>query len=267
MTHTATRPVAGRINPTAILAIILISYFMILLDNSIIFTGLPSIQSSMGYSATGLSWVQDAYTLVFGGLLLLGARLGDIFGRRRVFVAGLAIFAIASFLVGVAPNGWWLIAARALQGVGAAVVAPASLSLLTASFPPGPERTRAVAWYGAAAGIGASLGLVIGGALADWVSWRAGFFINVPIGIAMIALAPRFIPGNRAQLRTFRCGGRCSRHTRDDRARLRHRQLGRSGVDLTDHRCDTGGRGDTTDLALPQRSESGAADHATEVVP
>ena len=194
MTHTASRPVAGRINPTAILAIILISYFMILLDNSIIFTGLPSIQSSMGYSATGLSWVQDAYTLVFGGLLLLGARLGDIFGRRRVFVAGLAIFAIASFLVGVAPNGWWLIAARALQGVGAAVVAPASLSLLTASFPPGPERTRAVAWYGAAAGIGASLGLVIGGALADWVSWRAGFFINVPIGIAMIALAPRFIP-------------------------------------------------------------------------
>lgn len=194
VTHIATRPVAGRINPTAILAIILISYFMILLDNSIIFTGLPSIQSSMGYSATGLSWVQDAYTLVFGGLLLLGARLGDIFGRRRVFVAGLAIFAIASFLVGVAPNGWWLIAARALQGVGAAVVAPASLSLLTASFPPGPERTRAVAWYGAAAGIGASLGLVIGGALADWVSWRAGFFINVPIGIAMIALAPRFIP-------------------------------------------------------------------------
>ncbi len=123
MTHTANRPVAGRINSTAILAIILISYFMILLDNSIIFTGLPSIQSSMGYSATGLSWVQDAYTLVFGGLLLLGARLGDIFGRRRVFVAGLAIFAIASFLVGVAPNGWWLIAARALQGVGAAVVA------------------------------------------------------------------------------------------------------------------------------------------------
>ena len=267
MTHTASRPVAGRINPTAILAIILISYFMILLDNSIIFTGLPSIQSSMGYSATGLSWVQDAYTLVFGGLLLLGARLGDIFGRRRVFVAGLAIFAIASFLVGVAPNGWWLIAARALQGVGAAVVAPASLSLLTASFPPGPERTRAVAWYGAAAGIGASLGLVIGGALADWVSWRAGFFINVPIGIAMIALAPRFIPETEPHSGRFDVGRRCSRHTRDDRDRLRHRQLGRSGVDLTDHRCDTGGRGDTTDLALPQRSESGAADHATEVVP
>ncbi|WP_415394834.1 MFS transporter [Rhodococcus globerulus] len=197
----------GRVNSTAILAIILISYFMILLDNSIIFTGLPSIAAEMGYSATGLSWVQDAYTLVFGGLLLLGARLGDIFGRRRVFVAGLAIFAAASFLVGVAPNGWWLIAARALQGVGAAVVAPASLSLLTASFPPGRERTRAVAWYGAAAGIGASLGLVIGGALADWVSWRAGFFINVPIGIAMIVLAPRFIPETNPSTGRFDVAG------------------------------------------------------------
>jgi EmrB/QacA subfamily drug resistance transporter len=138
--------------------------------------------------------VQDAYTLVFGGLLLLGARLGDILGRRRVFIAGLAVFALASLLVGVAPTGWWLIAARALQGVGAAVVAPSSLSLLTASFPEGRERTRAVAWYGAAAGIGASLGLVIGGALTTAVSWRAGFFINVPIGAAMILLAPRYIP-------------------------------------------------------------------------
>ncbi|RZL80484.1 MAG: MFS transporter [Rhodococcus sp. (in: high G+C Gram-positive bacteria)] len=187
-------PTTGRSHPTAILAIILISYFMILLDNSIIFTGLPNIQAELGYSATGLSWVQDAYTLVFGGLLLLGARLGDLFGRRRVFVAGLAVFAASSFLVGAAATDWWLIAARALQGVGAAVVAPASLSLLTASFPAGRERTRAVAWYGAAAGIGASIGLVIGGALADWVSWRAGFFINVPIGIAMIVLAPRFLP-------------------------------------------------------------------------
>lgn len=194
MTTTESNPATGSSHPTAILAIILVSYFMILLDNSIIFTGLPSIGAAMGYSTTGLSWVQDAYTLVFGGLLLLGARLGDILGRRRVFIAGLAVFALASLLVGVAPTGWWLIAARALQGVGAAVVAPSSLSLLTASFPEGRERTRAVAWYGAAAGIGASLGLVIGGALTAAVSWRAGFFINVPIGAAMILLAPRYIP-------------------------------------------------------------------------
>lgn len=187
-------PDDGPAHPRAILAVILVSYFMILLDNSIIFTALPTIGAAMHLSPSGLSWVQDAYTLVFGGLLLLGARLGDLLGRRRVFVAGLAVFATASLLVGAAPTGWFLIAARALQGIGAAVVAPSSLSLLTASFPEGRERTRAVAWYGAAAGIGASLGLVIGGALTSAVSWRAGFFINLPIGVAMIALAPRFLP-------------------------------------------------------------------------
>jgi MFS family permease len=142
-----------------------------------------------------LAWVQDAYTLVFGGLLLLGARAGDLLGQRRVFVFGLAVFAVASLMIGVAQTGWWLIAARALQGVGGAIVAPSALSLLTASFPEGRERAKAVALYGATAGIGASLGMVIGGALAEWVSWRAGFFLNVPIGAAMIVLlAPRFLP-------------------------------------------------------------------------
>jgi MFS family permease len=177
-----------------ILVVILLSYFMILLDNSIIFTGLPSIRTSLGFSASGLAWVSDAYTLVFGGLLLLGARAGDLLGRRRVFIFGLAVFSIASLLVGAAPTDWFAVAARAIQGVGAAVVAPSSLSLLTASFPVGKERSRAIALYGATAGIGASLGLVIGGALTTWVSWRIGFFINVPIGVAMICLAPRFLP-------------------------------------------------------------------------
>ncbi|UKA62347.1 MFS transporter [Arthrobacter sp. FW306-04-A] len=180
-------------HPGAILAIILVSYFMILLDNSVIFTALPSLQADLRLSTGELSWVQDAYTLVFGGLLLLGARAGDLLGRRRVFVFGLMVFSIASLLIGLAPAGWWAIGGRAVQGIGAAIVAPASLSLLTASFPEGRERTRAVALYGATAGIGASLGLVIGGALAHWISWRAGFFVNVPIGAAMIALAPRFI--------------------------------------------------------------------------
>jgi len=181
-------------HPAATLTIILVCYFMILLNNSVIFTALPSLKASLGLSAGQLSWVQDAYTLVFGGLLLLGARAGDLLGRRRVFVSGLAVFSVASLLVGVAPAGWWIIAARALQGVGAAIVAPSSLSLLTASFPEGRARTRAVAWYGATAGIGASLGLVIGGALAQWISWRAGFFVNLPIGAGMIALAPRYLP-------------------------------------------------------------------------
>lgn len=163
------------------------------MDNSVIFTALPSLQADLQLGTGELSWVQDAYTLVFGGLLLLGARAGDLLGRRRVFVFGLAVFSIASLLIGLAPAGWWAIAGRAVQGIGAAIVAPASLSLLTASFQEGRERTRAVALYGATAGIGASLGLVIGGALAHWISWRAGFFVNVPIGAAMITLAPRFL--------------------------------------------------------------------------
>ncbi|MDF2443639.1 MAG: hypothetical protein JWR01_1842, partial [Subtercola sp.] len=178
---------------TGILVIILVSYFMILLDNSIIFTGLPSIQATLHFSSTGLSWIQNAYTLTFGGLLLLAARAGDIVGRRRLFIIGLTIFTVASMAVGLSPNGAWMIGARALQGVGAAVVGPISLSLLTATFPAGRERNQAVAWYAATAGIGASLGMVIGGLFADLLSWRFGFFINVPIGIVMIILGVRYL--------------------------------------------------------------------------
>ena len=208
---TTTAASAGRVHPAAILAIILVSYFMIVLDNSIIFTGLPKIQEAMGLSATDLSWVQNAYTLVFGGLLLLAARAGDLLGRRRVFIAGLAVFALASFLVGAAPTGSWLVTARALQGIGAAVVAPSALSLLTANFPAGRERTRAVGYYGAVAGIGASLGLVVGGALADLLSWRAGFFINVPIGVAMMIATLKYVPESpRATGRFDLVGAVCS---------------------------------------------------------
>lgn len=178
----------------AILVIVLVSYFMIVLDNSIIFTGLPQIQSEMGLSPGGLAWAQNAYTLVFGGLLLLGARMGDLLGRRRVFTVGLVLFGLASLLVGTSQNEGWIIAARAFQGIGAAIVAPSSLALITAVFPAGPERTRATAAYGTTAGLGASLGLVVGGALASWVSWRAGFFINVPIAVVMIVMAVRFLP-------------------------------------------------------------------------
>lgn len=212
MTITSTAPAVGSaappgVNKPATLTIILAAYFMILLDNSVIFTALPSLQAGLDLSPTGLAWVQDAYTLVFGGLLLLGSRTGDLLGRRAVFVAGLAVFTLASFCVGMAPSGGLLIAARALQGVGAAVVAPSSLSLLTASFPEGRERTKAVAWYGATAGIGASLGLVIGGACAAWISWRAGFFINVPVGIAMMVLAPRFLPETARRTGRFDLAG------------------------------------------------------------
>jgi EmrB/QacA subfamily drug resistance transporter len=137
--------------------------------------------------------VVDAYLLLFGGFLLVGGRSADLFGRRRVFIGGLALFVLASFLVGAAPVGWFLVGARALQGVGAAVVAPTALSLLTANFAAGAERTRAVAAYGVVAGIGASVGLVVGGALADLVSWRAGFFLNVPIGLGMMVAATKYV--------------------------------------------------------------------------
>lgn len=200
-------PPTGPAHPRAVLAVVLVSYFLILLDNSVVFTGLPSITSAMDLGPAGLSWVQDAYTLVFGGLLLLGARLGDLLGRRRVFVAGLLVFVTASFLIGVSPTGGWLVAGRALQGVGAAIVAPSALSLLTASFPEGEQRSRAVAAYAATAGIGASLGLLVGGAATQWISWRAGFFVNVPIGLAMAVLAPRYLPVVAPRRGRFDLGG------------------------------------------------------------
>lgn len=177
----------------ALLAIICISYFMVILDNSIIFTGLPQIEATMNFTPSALAWVTNAYVLVFGGFLLLGARTGDILGRRRVFIFGLILFGLASALVGVAPFSGWLIAARALQGLGAAILAPSSLALLTEHFEEGHERSRAVAAYSAVAGIGASAGLVIGGLLADVVSWRAGFFLNIPIAAAMIVAALKVI--------------------------------------------------------------------------
>lgn len=177
----------------AVLALVLVGYFMIILDNSIVFTGIPQIQRELGLSTEMLAWVQNAYALMFGGFLLLVARAGDLFGRRRMLVVGLAIFGSASLAIGLAPSGTWLIAARAVQGIGSAILAPATLALLTATFPDGPERTRAVAWYGAVAGIGASLGLVLGRVLADWLSWRAGFLVNVPIAAAMITATLRVV--------------------------------------------------------------------------
>ncbi|MDX2606228.1 MFS transporter [Streptomyces caniscabiei] len=186
-------PAGAPASATLILTIICVSYFMVILDNSIVFTGLPQIQSAMGFSATGLSWITNAYVLVFGGLLLLGARAGDLFGHRRMFVYSLVVFSLASLLVGAAQTQWWLIAARALQGVGAAVLAPSALSLLTRSFAEGRARDRAMAAYSAVAGLGASLGLVVGGLVADLISWRAGFFLNVPVGLVMIVLAVRHL--------------------------------------------------------------------------
>ena len=191
MAATAEAPAAHR---SAVLAIVLVSYLMIVLDISIVIAALPKIRTGLGFSPTGLSWVQTAYTLTFGGLLLVGARAGDLLGRRRMFVTGLALFTAASLAIGLAQSPAWLVAARAAQGVGAAVLAPSTLALLSTSFREGHERTRAVAYYGAVAGIGASVGLVLGGVVTDVVSWRVGFFLNVPLGIALMLAAPRYLP-------------------------------------------------------------------------
>ena len=169
----------------ALLLIIMASYLMIVVDVSIVITGLPKIRAELGFSRTALSWVTNAYALSFGGLLLLGARCGDLFGRRRMFLLGLGGFTAASVLVGAAQSPAWLLAARALQGVGAALLAPATLALLSTHFDEGTQRTRAFGYYAATAGIGGSLGLVLGGLFADWLSWRAGFYINLPIGLAL----------------------------------------------------------------------------------
>ncbi|MDQ7990486.1 MAG: MFS transporter [Candidatus Dactylopiibacterium sp.] len=176
-----------------VLAIIMTSYLMIVVDISIVLTGLPRIRDALGFSAAGLSWVQNAYTLSFGGFLLLGARAGDLLGRRRMFVSGLAIFTLTSLAIGLAPSATALLAARAVQGFGAAILAPATLALLATHFPEEPQRTRALAWYAAAAGVGATLGLVLGGLLTDLVSWRAGFFLNLPVGLLLIAGARRYL--------------------------------------------------------------------------
>ena len=176
-----------------VLAIIMASYLMIVIDISIVLTGLPRIQASLGFTNASLSWVQNAYTLTFGGFLLLGARAGDILGRRRMFITGLAIFTLASLAIGAAMSPGWMLTFRAVQGFGAAVLAPSTLALISTHFAEGHERTRALSWYAAAAGIGATVGLVLGGLLADLISWRAGFFINLPIGLLLIWGARRNI--------------------------------------------------------------------------
>jgi MFS family permease len=186
-----------------ILAVILGSYFMIVVDISIVIAALPAIRTELAFSAAELSWVQNAYTLAFGGLLLLGARAGDILGRRRMFVTGLALITGASLAIGIAPSPTWLLTARVLQGIGAATLTPSTLALLSTEFPEGPERTRAISAYAAVAGIGASFGLVLGGVLTDLLSWRVGFLINVPIGIAILIAAPRLLAETKRSTAKF----------------------------------------------------------------
>jgi len=192
-TPSAGAPLRRARHPGISLAVIVACQLMVVLDTTVVFVALPKIQHSLHFSATGLSWVGNAYTLVFGGLLLLGGRAGDILGRRRVFVAGIAIFTVASLLGGFATSSAWLLAARAVQGSGAALAAPAALALIASNFGEGPERNRALSVFSATSSAGASAGLILGGVLTDWVSWRWVLFINVPVGVAVLLLAPMFL--------------------------------------------------------------------------
>lgn len=176
------------------LGLLCVAQLMLVLDFSIVNVALPEMQRDLGFTRAGLQWVISAYALTFGGFLMLGGRAADLFGRRRVFVAGMALFTAASLAGGFARAGWTLVAARALQGVGGAIVAPASLSLLTTTFPEGPSRNRAMGWFGTMSTVGFAVGMILGGWLTEEAGWPWVMFINVPIGLGVIALSRWALP-------------------------------------------------------------------------
>jgi EmrB/QacA subfamily drug resistance transporter len=189
------------------LAVSLIAAFMALLDVSIVNVALPSIETELGFPADAVQWIITAYAIAFGGLLILGGRAADLFGRRRMFVAGLLIFSAASLAGGLARDPVLLVASRLVQGAGAALVAPAALSLLTTGFAEGPPRNRALGMYGATASVGFVAGQVLGGVLVQFTSWRAVFLVNVPVGVLAVALAPWLLAESRQRKPGMRLDG------------------------------------------------------------
>ena len=196
---------------------------MVVLDIAIVNVALPSIQVDLGFSQENLQWVISAYALFFGGFLLLGGRAADLLGRRRLFLAGVVLFTAASLVSGLAWSEGALIGARALQGLGAAIITPAALSILMTTFAEGKERNTALGAWGAVGAFGAVAGVLLGGVLTDLLSWEWIFFVNVPVGIARSrALTPFLIDESRdATARELRRPGRGARHERPRRARLR----------------------------------------------
>ena len=186
-----TEPSPGR--PRVALALIVTCQLMLILDATVMNVALPRIQADLHFSSTGLAWVMSAYTLTCGGLLLLGGRAGDILGRRRMFMIGVAVFTVASLAGGLAPNAGLLLAARALQGVGAAMAGPSTIALITTTFTEPRARIRALALLSAVAGGGFAIGLIVGGILTEVASWRWVLFINIPFGLTAVLLAPRYV--------------------------------------------------------------------------
>src|SRR4051812_20713996 len=185
------------------LALVLLSaaQFVVVLDASIVNVALPSIQKALDFTDSNLQWVVNAYTLTFGGFLLLGGRAADLFGRRRVFLGGMALFAAASLAGGLAQSEGWLIAARAVQGLGAAIVSPAALAIVTTTFAEGAERNKALGIWGALAGMGGASGVLFGGLLTQYAGWEWVLFVNVPIGVVVSLLAPRLLAESRDERR------------------------------------------------------------------
>jgi EmrB/QacA subfamily drug resistance transporter len=183
-----------------VLVIACLAQFMVVLDNTIVNVALPSVQRGLHFSPANLQWVINAYTLIFGGFLLLGGRAADLLGRRRLFVIGVALFSAASMLNGLSQSSTMLIVGRGLQGLGGALVSPAALSIIMTTFQDNAERTRALGVWSAIAAGGAAFGLLLGGILTDLISWRWNFFVNVPVGIATVMLALRYVPESRADL-------------------------------------------------------------------
>ena len=215
------------------LAVLAVAQFMVVLDVTIVNVALPAIQTDLGFSADGLQWVVNAYTLAFGGLLLLGGRASDLLGRRRMFLVGLALFAAASLAGGLATSPEMLVAVRAVQGIGAALLSPAALALLTVTFPAGRERNIALGVWGALAGIGGTLGVVAGGVLVDSAGWEWIFFVNVPVALLGLIATPRFVTESRRAGRPgLRPRRRRARHRRPARARLRRDPHRRRGLGL-----------------------------------
>jgi EmrB/QacA subfamily drug resistance transporter len=181
-------------NPWVILVLVCIAQFMVILDATVVNVALPSIQNDLGLSEANLQWIVNAYALVFGGFLLLGGRAGDLLGRKRLFLAGVVVFTVASLLNGLATSSTWLISTRALQGLGAAFISPAALAIISTTFAEGKERGKALGVWAAIASGGSAVGLVLGGVLTQAFSWPWIFYINVPIGVAAFVLSMRLIP-------------------------------------------------------------------------
>src|SRR5437763_490499 len=209
-TDKTTRREAGGRHLGVALLVIATAQLMVVLDATIVNVALPHIQTALGFSGSGLEWVVNAYALVLGGLLLLGGRAGDQFGRRRMFMTGLLLFSAASLVGGLATSQAWLLAARAVQGAGGAIVAPTALALIATTFPQGPARNRAMGVYSGMSAAGGAVGLLAGGLLVTYVSWRWVLFVNVPIGVGAALAALVVLPASAPRIRVpgrFDLGG------------------------------------------------------------